>query len=269
MTALDQAFIKAYTPPAPTPGAGDRLPADRPSKPHFSTTPAAVEEPQPEPAGTADEFRPAFQVDHFAWSTNAVRLGRTAGIQLDRLADGLSEGVFEGRKVVALACSRRGEGCTTLLLCAARRLAERGLRVAMVDGDFDNPLLARRLGLLPESGWEDVLAGRQPLTEAVIESTTDRLAALPLRTPVQVESLRAEGSFQPAASLNELRQHYDLVLLDLGALESTPVPSSRWGIDAVVLVHDVRRTPQLELEQTRRALLESGLVEAGVAENFV
>jgi Mrp family chromosome partitioning ATPase len=210
-------------------------------------------------------FRPAFQVEQFAWSAGATRLGRAAGIQLDRLADGLADGPAEGRRVAALAGCRRGEGCTTLLLCGARRLAERGLKVIMVDADFDAPALARRLGLLPETGWEDVLAGRLPVGEAVIESHADGLAVLPLRGPLAADA----GALPTARTFATLRKHYDLVLVDLGQLDPLAQSVARQGIDAVVLVHHVRLTPPEELAGMGGRLAASGIWQAGVAENFV
>ena len=232
-------------------------------------------EASPAPADAAvilsigDVFRPAFQVEQFAWSSGATRLSRAAGIQLDRLADGLANGLPEGRRVVALAGSRRGEGCTTLLLCAARRLAERGMRVAMVDADFDNPALGRRLGLLPEAGWDDVLSGRLPLGEAVIESTHDHLAVLPLRAPQNAESPRSPNAPEPAAALTLLRQHYDLVLVDLGHFDAAAAAFHPRTIDAVVLVQHVRTTSPQEIQETRGRLAQAGLAEIGIAENFV
>ncbi len=210
-------------------------------------------------------FRPAFQVEQFAWSAGATRLGRAAGIQLDRLADGLAGGLAEGHRVAALAGCRRGEGCTTLLLCAARRLAERGLKVIMVDADFDTPALGRRLGLLPQTGWEDVLAGRLPLGEAVIESHADGLAVLPLRGPLAADA----DALPTGQTFATLRKHYDLVLVDLGKLDPPAQSVARQGIEVVVLVRNVRLTPAEEVAGVGDRLAASGIWQSGVAENFV
>jgi Mrp family chromosome partitioning ATPase len=231
--------------------------------------PAAREEPASDAAAVilplGEAFRPAFQVEQFAWSAGATRLSRAAGIQLDRLADGLAAGLSDGRRVAALAGCRRGEGCTTLLLCAARRLAERGMRLIMVDADFDSPALARRLGLLPETGWEDVLAGHLPVGEAVIESHGDGLAVLPLRGPLAADA-RTLPTGQTFATL---RRHYDLVLVDLGQLDAVAQTIARQGVEAVALVRNVHLTPPEEAATMGSHLAAAGIWEAGVAENFV
>ena len=62
----------------------------------------------------------------------------------DRLADALVAINARGQKVLALGGWYRGEGATTLLLCAARRLVERGIRPVLVDADVRRPRLAKR-----------------------------------------------------------------------------------------------------------------------------
>lgn len=275
MTALDQAFIKAYTPASVMPQA-PLEPVVSPMETVREQTPDELptRNREVQPTIPSPQFRPAYQVDQFAWSPTAGKLSLSAGLQLDRLADGLAAGLSEGRKVIGLGACSQGEGCTTLLLCAARRLAQHGLNVLMVDADFDHPCLARRLGLMPETGWEDVLAGRVPSSEAVIESIQDHLSVLPLRGLSAEQDTPARLTVSPATSLAILREHYELILVDLGELNKAmpagqPLEASAHWLDAVVLVHNVRSTPQAELMQTRDRLQVAGIVEAGIAENFV
>lgn len=147
--------------------------------------------------------------------------------------------------------------------------------MAVVDADFDNPLLARRLGLLPDAGWEEILTARAAAKEVIIESIQDRLAVLPLCGALPCQGSPARGLPDPISSLNVLREHYDLVLVDLGefgdgtvGVDGSSRAVIRW-IDAVVLVRDVRTTRQAELDRIRQRVEAAGLVEAGIAENFV
>ena len=136
----------------------------------------------------------------------AASIRMAAGAQVDRMADGLAAGVSEGRNVVALAGSRRYQGCTTLLLCAAKRLADRGLSVAMVDADFAHPALAARLGLLPDAGLEAVLADRLPLEEATIESLDDAMAVVPVAGPSSGWADSPRGKAILARAIRTLRR---------------------------------------------------------------
>ncbi len=216
-----------------------------------------------------------LQVDQFAWPAVCSRLGELAADELDRLTDGLVAVTARGEKVVAIGGCRRGEGATTLLLCAGRRLAQRGLKVVMADANLADPGVASRLGLLPECGWEDVLAGRLPLEEAVIESTGDRLAVLPVGRSSHDAGDASEDETRLAESLRTLATHYDLVLLDPGPLEELGAAGASLArgigkrLDAIALVHNGHVTPSEDLDEVRRSLAEAQIVQVGVVENFV
>ncbi len=219
-------------------------------------------------------FRPMLQTDRFAWPAICEALESRAGVAIDTLAEALRAYAREGKNAVAVAARRRNEGSTTLLLCAARRLAGQGLSVVLVDADVNRPSLAERLDLAPEMGWERVADGRLPLGEVAIESIEDRMALVPwCGTPPGPGGARPTlGGF---AGLAPLRKHYDVVLVDLGPLEENGLleaPAPWWGedsIDGLLLVHNVRTTTRRDLEDTRRRLAAAGAEVLGVAENRV
>jgi Mrp family chromosome partitioning ATPase len=242
-------------------------PAIPPPKPACATTSGQTV------AGSAGQpFRPAWQVESFAWPTTTQRLWREAGDEVDRLADHLLQGRTRGHKVVGVAGCQRGEGCTTTLLAVAWRLAERGLAVALVDADFDQPRLAAALGLTPEMGWEDVFDGKLPLREVAIESQRDGMMLVPLR---DAESALSDSPGDPAADLKCLRAHADLVLVDLAEFPGGSTRARRLraaavqAVDAAVLVHNVRRGSSAGLDQSIARISAAGIHLAGVAENFV
>lgn len=235
---------------------------------------AAGSQPDRPAAQRPEGFRPMLEVDRLLWPTVVTRLDASQGV-LEPIIAALRAGATQGRKVVAVVGCRRGEGCTTVALAAAKRLARQGMRVVLVDADFDHPRLARRLGLAPQRGWEEVLSGSLPLAEVVIESLADRLALVPAREPLGAAVPLPGRPWDPAGALDTLRSHYELVLLDLGRLskpnktgiglfDSAP----RW-IDAAVLVHNVRSTSQLELTRAQQRLSAAGIAQLGVVENFV
>lgn len=270
MTALDQAFIEAFRQEGASPLTASPHPAD------LATVAAETKRtrsPKP-PVSPAPAFEPVLQVDSFAWPSGCARLAVDAQEQIGQLAAALTAASGQGQRVVGISASQRGDGCTTLLLCAARHLAEQGLRVVLVDADFDSPLLAQRLGLLPEFGWEEVLAGRLPLEEVAVDSVQDRLAIVPLcgLLPTGTDD---DDRPSPPAVLGVLGEHYDLVLVDLGrfgdhaAGDGGPLETVVDWIDAVVLVHNVGSTSPADLERTRQLVQAAGLEELGITENFV
>ena len=66
-----------------------------------------------------------------------------------------------------------------------------------------------------------------------------------------------------------------MVLVDLGPLENNePIGESLFraagrNIDAVLLVHNERITPQQDLSEVQRNLTQAGVNVAGIIENFV
>ena len=221
------------------------------------------------------EFLPSLRVEYFLWPEECLRMSRQAPDQLKLLTDSLSRQPARGRKVVGLGGHAAGEGCTTILLSAARSLAGSGIKAIIVDADFGNPCLGERLGIACRIGWDDVLGAGEPLEEAAIESARDHLALLPLR---RSSSDGYDGSGRRGdlgTVLRRLRECYDLVLVDLGELDADTITGDGLGrpikecVDAAVVVHDVRKTVQSELDEVKRLLHQAELVELGVIESFV
>jgi len=216
-------------------------------------------------------LEPQLQVDRFLWPRVCQRLSGTAGRALDELAHGLAAMAHRRGRVVAMTACRRGEGVTTLALCAAQRLARAGRRVVLVDADAGHAEMARRLGLLPEFGWEDVLCGRLPLNEVLVQSIDDRMTLLPLNDPA---ACCGRTRSQIVESLHQLREHYDLVLVNLPPLEDSP-EADAWReiglaetFDLAVLVRDMRSGADRGLDEACRPLRDEGLSQVAVVENF-
>ena len=222
------------------------------------------------PAAAESAWSPLLQVDRVVWPTIHNRLQGAAKAAIALMTDGLQSIGDSGRKVIGLTSCARGEGVTTLLSAAARILLERGRKVAVVDGHWNNPQLARRLGLLPQVGWEEALSGGLPIEEIVIESLADGLAVLPVREPpASAVTKTAIGN-----SLETLAGQFDFVLVDLGPLsefadKSTPAHAVAAHMDAVVLIQNVRVTPPHRLAEVHKRLAESKMRYAGTIQNFV
>jgi Mrp family chromosome partitioning ATPase len=193
---------------------------------------------------------------------------------LDRLADALLAASTQGQKVLAMAGCRRGEGATTLLLCAARRLAERGIKLVLVDADLAEPRLAPRLGVQPQFGWDETDEQGRSLDQAIVEATANNLALLPARELSGDSSRPTADPDQLPACLSILKDHYDMVLVDLGPLEESGEAHRDMGrlgrlVDAVVLVCNHRITSAGHLAACQEELAAAGTAVAGIVENFV
>ena len=248
---------------------------DAPPDASASDDPACTIPLYPNNGSAAQLFQPAWQVDHFTWPRVCRRLMARAAEELDRLADALSAANVQGQRVLGMAGYRRGEGATTLLLCAARRLAERGIKLALIDADLTRPRLAKRLGVQPQFGWDEVAANEEAsLARAIVEAAANNLALLPLREPSEEAGRCDRDPSRLARCVEILRSRYDMVLVNMGPLEE----SGRIGgiadwtaagtIDAVVLAHDQRITTEDELFKVEGQLAVAGIAAVGIVENF-
>lgn len=194
-----------------------------------------------EPA-ESDFFRPGTTIASFHWPEVCRILTRHSTDQLSRVADVLITHADAGRSLVAVLGMSRACGATTMALCLASRLAERGRRVVLVDGNFLKPQLAATLEAEPTSGWQDVLKQGTPLTDAVVRATDDRIDLLALSENVPHDPLRLVGGLQAVVTAGVLRHAYDHVLIDAGAYrdaKSRPIMLElirNMGVDAAIAI---------------------------------
>jgi Mrp family chromosome partitioning ATPase len=167
-------------------------------------------------------FQPAWEVDRFRWPVICDDLQRDWASPLTGIVRSVVRQAWCGGKVVAVTQFGRSEGATTLALCLARIAAAFQIRVALVDGNAQNPDVGPSLGLRYDGGWE--ATGRDyPLEESAIGSLEDRLVVLPLGA-VDQPSLMDD----PAARRNLLERlvgAFELVVLDAGPVF---VAAHRW-----------------------------------------
>ena len=229
-----------------------------------------------EAAPSRPDFKPGWQVDRFTWPRVCRRLMTKANDEFDRLADALMTANARGQKILAMAGCCRGEGATTLLLCAARRLADRGVKLVLVDADLARPRIAKRLGVQPQLGWNETseLEGT-PLDHAVIEAASNGLTLATVHDPASPTGHTTGDWSRLAPCLEKLKDHYEMILVDLGPLENIQSIGDAMNrivdgkIDAVLLVHNGRVTSAERLNEVERQLTASGVPLAGMIENFV
>ena len=271
---------------SPTPSP-ETLPAiDEPQvtmPPGVTAAPAASQEPPAEkrplssfgePAQPPDTtFRPQRFVDHFVWPNRCLDLEQCYSPALAAISERLLAAGEEGRSLVGLASHFSGEGVSTVLFCLARALTARGATVAVVDGDFQHASLAPLLQLEIGAGWDDFLRGDVLLADVVIQSHDDQLALLPIRSP-ESGGRALINSLQTSVTAGVLRNAYDFVMFDLGALcgEDNLATATRLielaRIDVTMFVADPARTPPDALDVVVPDLIASGTEIAGIIENF-
>lgn len=239
-------------------------------------------EPSADLQSTNPRLRAAFEVDRFTWPETCETISARVGAEAYELAHELLAEAALGRKVIAVSGCGRDEGQTTLALVLARRLSAAGGRVALIDANFADPQLAARLGLVIGIGWESALAlpEKTSLAATLVESLEDRLTIVPLgsRSRLNVTAMIAARITE---CLAELRDAFDIVMLDAGPVETGPqfhwLTAQDSGIDAAILISDTRAAagsgastqPSGErLAAAGRKLLDCKIAPLGIVENF-
>jgi capsular exopolysaccharide synthesis family protein len=120
---------------------------------------------------------------------------------------------IEGGTAILVTSSETGEGKTTVATALARRFAEDGFRVLLVDADLHRPRLEKTLNLRPEIYLESVLNGNATLDQATVYHTGSGLHCLPASggcgNPMRYF---ASDEFRQLLALG--RHEYDFVILD-------------------------------------------------------
>jgi Mrp family chromosome partitioning ATPase len=214
-------------------------------------------------------LQPAWEVDRFQWPEHCKQLLSSENHYLADVGARLSNAARDGLNILAITSTRRGEGRTTLALCLARAAADAGVKVALVDADIENAQLVNELGVEASCGWQEVVLGKQPLSEAAIVSLEDKFTFFPWTSSATLKSLN-----DPRATkvLREIAKTYSLVILDLGPVPGRETRMFEDGencpIDAAILVRDLRWTSAIEAQRVAAQLTAAGVESVGIAENF-
>lgn len=106
---------------------------------------------------------------------------------LIRNAQGRGAGAIDNANLIMITSSLPGEGKSFTAINLAMSIAmEMDHTVLLVDADFPRPSVLTRLGLPPQKGLMDVLAGDvSDLSEVMLRTNIDKLSILPAGMPHQ------------------------------------------------------------------------------------
>ncbi|MGA8617148.1 MAG: polysaccharide biosynthesis tyrosine autokinase [Candidatus Sulfotelmatobacter sp.] len=173
-------------------------------------------------------------------------------------------------KVIMVTSALPQEGKTTTSINCAVVLAQKGIRVLLIDADLRRPSIHKTLGMGPRSGLSNVLTGSATLQQAITRSSVlPNLSILPAGTPPpNPAELLASSNMRDV--LEELRGQYDHIVVDTPpALSVTDAVVLSPRADAVVLVIRSGQTTKQALRRSRDILTQVNAKVAGVLLNAV
>lgn len=119
--------------------------------------------------------------------------------------------------LVAVTSATEQEGKTLVVAGLARSVAASGLRTIIVDANLRNPMIAKEFGARPSHHLEEVIRGIGTFRDAIhheASSSVDFIAARPCAVPSEF----LLGNERFSRLLDELKEEYDLILVDTPAL---------------------------------------------------
>jgi capsular exopolysaccharide synthesis family protein len=173
-------------------------------------------------------------------------------------------------KVIIVTSALPQEGKTTTSINTAVVLAQKGVRVLLIDADLRRPSIHKTLGMGPHSGLSNVLTGSTTLEQAISRtSILPNLFVLPAGTPPpNPAELLASSNMRDV--LNQLREQYDHIVIDTPpSLSVTDAVVLSPRADAVVLVIRSGQTTKQALRRSRDILTQVNAKVVGVLLNAV
>jgi exopolysaccharide transport family protein len=173
-------------------------------------------------------------------------------------------------KVIMITSALPQEGKTTTSINCAVVLAQKGVRVLLIDADLRRPSIHKTLGMGPRSGLSNVLTGSATLEQAITQSSAlPNLSVLPAGTPPpNPAELLASTNMRDV--LEELRGQYDHIVLDTPpTLSVTDAVVLSPRADAIVLVIRSGQTTKQALRRSRDVLMQVNAKVSGVLLNAV
>jgi polysaccharide biosynthesis transport protein len=173
-------------------------------------------------------------------------------------------------KVIMVTSALPQEGKSTTSINCAVVLAQKGVRVLLIDADLRRPSIHKTLGMGPRSGLSNVLTGSATLEQAITRTPVlPNLHILPAGTPPpNPAELLASSNMRDV--LLELREQYDHIVLDTPpALSVTDAVVLSPRTDAIVLVIRSGHTTKQALRRARDILMQVNAKVSGVLLNAV
>jgi polysaccharide biosynthesis transport protein len=173
-------------------------------------------------------------------------------------------------KVIMVTSALPQEGKTTTSINCAVVLAQKGVRVLLIDADLRRPSIHKTLGMGPRTGLSNVLTGSTTLEQAITHTAVlPNLFVLPAGTPPpNPAELLASANMRDV--LAQLREEYDHIIVDTPpSLSVTDAVVLSPRADAVVLVIRSGQTTKQALRRARDILAQVNAKVVGVLLNAV
>jgi capsular exopolysaccharide synthesis family protein len=115
-------------------------------------------------------------------------------------------------RLILVTSTAREEGRSTTAIALARSTVQAGLRTLVIDADFTNPRLSRKMGFVSDQlGFSDLLTGRAGFEHVISTDSASTVQIMPAGREYHASPL-ASPRFQ--AIMDGIVRAYDAVIID-------------------------------------------------------
>ncbi|MEK3785689.1 MULTISPECIES: CpsD/CapB family tyrosine-protein kinase [Paenibacillus] len=167
-----------------------------------------------------------------------------------------------------VASPGHGEGKTTLLANVAVSFAQEGRKIAIVDADLRRPAIHEVFGMENTSGLSSYLRSSASSKDIIRKVDSSLYVILAENSIYNAADML--GSAKMKQLIDELREEYDLILIDSpSALDYTDARLLAPITDGVVLVAQHSRTKRSDIRKTKQLMDQAGASIVGIVLNQV
>jgi Mrp family chromosome partitioning ATPase len=212
-----------------------------------------------------------WEVDQFYWPATVANLLETQQEAFTDIGLHLQHIQSKGLRVLSVTGGERGVGRSTVAMCLAKTVATAGLRVAILDGDYECPSLVDHLNLAVDYGWQQCLSENVPLDEVVVQSIEDNVAVVPLTDSIPGSTIQ-DQAVRINKLIKRLSQAYDFVIIDANRLTHKNPRLLGTGVDGVLdaalVIVDAELSLRQRVDVAIDLIRQQGIQSIGIAENF-
>jgi Mrp family chromosome partitioning ATPase len=216
-------------------------------------------------------IQPMWEVDSFFWPATVENLLSTQVEAFDEIGLHFQRMQSAGLRILSVTSGERGVGRSTVAMCLAKAVAKTGLKVALVDGDYETPSLIDQLNMAVDYGWQECISSNIPLDEVVVHSIEDGLALVPLTDSI-AGSIVNEQLPRINKLIKRLSGAYDFVVIDGNRLTQKHPRLIGTGeeavLDAALVIVDAELSLRQRVDTAVDLIREQGVKSIGLAENF-
>jgi len=214
---------------------------------------------------------PTWEVDEFLWPATVAGLLQNQPEAIRDIGLHLQHAASKGLRTLAITSGERGVGRSTVAMCIAKAVSKAGLRVALVDCDYECPSLVDQLNLEVAHGWQECILDNVPLDEVAVHAVKEQITFFPSlaawsNSQVETHQIRINKL------LKRIALGYDLVILDCNRINGKQQTLCGLGeeqvVDAALVIVDAQLSLRQRVDGAIEVLRRNNINSIGIAENF-